>query len=250
MVYDKEDIVKLTNKILTNVICEIDTKCWVWQKTINPNGYGVINDINHKNKRAHRVSYEVFVGLIEDKMQINHICKNRSCVNPDHLEQLSHAENGSRDKAKHHNSLKTHCIRGHEYSEENTVRTMRKKGHDGWVLRSCKICRNITSKQYRNGLSPRRPSLEQRFMSKVKKQNNGCWDWQASTFNGYGKFRYQGEMRLAHRISYKIFKDDFDLNLVVDHICYNRACVNPDHLQLLSREENSRRGGINNVDYR
>jgi hypothetical protein len=228
-------------------MCEIESKCWIWKKTINANGYGVLNNVLYKNKRAHRVSYEVFVGPIKDKMQINHVCKKRACVNPNHLEQITHAKNGSREKARHHNSLKTHCIRGHEYNEENTSRIIRKKGHDGWVLRSCRICRKITSKQYRDGLSSKRPLLKQRFMDKVKKQNSGCWEWQASTFNGYGKFTYKGEMRLAHRVSYKIFKGEFDQNLVIDHMCCNRSCVNPDHLQVLTRQENSRIGNKNKI---
>lgn len=231
-----------SEKIYFNVLCNIETKCWEWKKGKDESGYGFIT-VKGKNKRAHRFSYEIFVSKIKDKMQINHICNNRRCVNPNHLEQVTHIENGSREKANHYNSRKKFCKRGHEYNEENTKSIMRPYGHNGWGMRECRLCRKITSKRYRMGLSPKRVTLEQRFMQKVFISTNGCWEWTASKQLGYGKFKYNNEMRLAHRVSYKIFKGEFDEELVVDHMCYNRGCVNPEHLQLLTLKENSQKGG-------
>lgn len=233
----------IKNNIYKNVVCNIKTKCWEWTGFINKNGYGVIS-LNKKSKRAHRISYEVFVGKLIKNMQVNHICNNRSCINPSHLEQITHAKNGSRERANHYNSRKKFCKRGHEFNQENTTFTVRPYGHDGWVLRTCKICLKITYERRKLGLSTKRVTLEKRFMEKVSVSTDGCWEWMASKNLGYGKFKYKKEMRLAHRVSYKIFKGDFDENLVIDHICYNRGCVNPEHLQPLTREQNSQRGGV------
>ena len=84
----------------------------------------------------------------------------------------------------------------------------------------------------------------QRFKAKYSvNQATGCWDWSASKNLGYGQMGINlgdGKYRplFAHRISYEIHKGDIPENLVIDHICRNRGCVNPDHLRLLTRGEN------------
>ena len=232
----------IEEKILQNVLCDINTKCWKWTGYIEQGGYGAIV-LNKKNRKVHRVSYEIFVGKLIKGMHVNHVCHNRACISPEHLEQVTHAKNGSREKANHYNSRLTHCKRGHEFNKKNTKFTMRPYGHNGWAMRNCKICLNITYKRRKLGLSPKRVSLQERFMQKVSISTDGCWEWQASKNLGYGKFKYKGEMRLAHRVSYEIFIKEIPSGLVVDHICYNRGCVNPDHLQLLTVKQNSSRGG-------
>ena len=89
-----------------------------------------------------------------------------------------------------------------------------------------------------------------RFFDKVDKTDS-CWNWLASTnASGYGLFRFQGKTSKAHRVSYILTFGYIDENLVIDHLCKNRKCVNPLHLELVEQKENVRRGmsgKINNV---
>lgn len=106
--------------------------CWLWTAA-KICGYGTFG-IGGQNVYAHRYSYELLVGPIPTRLQIDHLCRVRHCVNPAHLDPVTQRENIRRgDTGKHHRE-KTHCPQGHSYDEENTYRDRR-----GW--RQCVNCR-------------------------------------------------------------------------------------------------------------
>lgn len=112
--------------------------CWEWTGAKNKKGYGHFC-LNYDILKSHRVSYELFKELIPQGLQIDHLCKNTSCVNPDHLEVVTLQENirrGNHTNKGIKNRLKTHCPKGHEYS-----------GKDKMGFRLCRICRNIINKK-------------------------------------------------------------------------------------------------------
>lgn len=95
-----------------------DRDCWVWTGSKTPLGYGQMivgsmTDGTRRNEMAHRVAYETFTGKnIPIGMTIDHLCRNKSCINPDHLEVVSYSVNQVRAQAA---NRKTHCKYGHEY---------------------------------------------------------------------------------------------------------------------------------------
>lgn len=84
---------------------------------------------------------------------------------------------------------------------------------------------------------------KKRFMSKVEVTEDGCWMWMGCRHQkgGYGTACWLGTPSPAHRVSYFLFKEDLPPDLDVDHICVNPWCVNPDHLEAVTRSENGRR---------
>lgn len=74
-------------------------QCWFWLGTTNEDGYGFIR-LDGKTLAAHRVYYEHYVGPIPEGLEIDHLCKNRSCVRPEHLEPVTHLENIRRSRQK------------------------------------------------------------------------------------------------------------------------------------------------------
>ena len=100
--------------------------CWLWSGQINADGYGIL-----RRRSAHRFAYELLIGKIPDDCEIDHKCSNRNCVNPHHMEAVSHTENirrswkrgkceGIRHRLGSMQAAKTHCANGHKYSKENT----------------------------------------------------------------------------------------------------------------------------------
>lgn len=98
---------------------EDENGCWVWQRARNSDGYGVMG-FEGRVGSTHRLSYEAFVGDIPVGLELDHLCSNRACVRPDHLEPVPHAVNIRRGRTGQHNAIKTHCPRNHPYSAENT----------------------------------------------------------------------------------------------------------------------------------
>lgn len=94
--------------------------CWEWLGKRTAAGYGQFRCEN-RQLYAHRWSYEHHVGPIPDGLTIDHLCRNRCCVNPGHLEPVTSHENMLRGTAPPaRNARKTHCIRGHAFDEDNT----------------------------------------------------------------------------------------------------------------------------------
>lgn len=106
--------------------------CWIWTGATNPKGYGSMSVSKNASALAHRVSYEATRGSIPAGLQIDHLCRHTSCVNPAHLEPVTNAENMRRRYAE-----QTHCAKGHPLSGEN-LRLSPKR--DGSTRRACVTC--------------------------------------------------------------------------------------------------------------
>jgi hypothetical protein len=234
---------------------KLGTKCLEWQSVIN-GGYGVLRvgskkDGSRRLRSAHLLSYEHFVGPIPDGLDVDHLCRNKRCVRPDHLEAVTHAENMRRaaEGQVSYQSLVTHCPAGHEYTPENTAIYESK----GYKSRYCKACRVPSSRKHRAKKRGEEvegkdevAGLKLRFREKCavqevlhEKLGTPCWLWTGAKFpSGYGAFWLEGKTERAHVASWKILKGPVPEGMEIDHKCRRVDCVNPEHLEPVTHQEN------------
>ena len=82
----------------------------------------------------------------------------------------------------------------------------------------------------------------QRFFSKIKVLDNGCWEWTSNKARGYGHFKLNKKTVKTHRLAYEMFYDKIPNGMSLDHLCRNRGCCNPIHLEPVTIKENIMRG--------
>ncbi len=120
--------------------------CWLWVGTVTSGGYArfVFNQVPHQ---AHRLAYEWFIGGVDDPtLHADHWCRRRHCVNPMHIEIVTSRINTLRgDAPSAINARKTHCLRGHEFTRENTQ--LFDYGNSGRKGRSCRTCSRLREKK-------------------------------------------------------------------------------------------------------
>lgn len=115
--------------------------CWQWTAAIDNTGYGVIN-INKKKAYAHRIVFYLTSTIIPEGLVCDHLCRNRSCVNPTHIEFVTRGENVLRGIAPTANhARKTLCKRGHPYDRAYPKNSIKQ-------ARICSICHSIDRKKY------------------------------------------------------------------------------------------------------
>ncbi len=120
--------------------------CWIWNGSFNNQEYSCFHIKRNGTWvkiLAHRYSYELIRGPVPPGMELDHLCRDTRCINPDHLEAVTHQKNTERGEAGTYKrtTSKTYCIHGHQYSEENTY--INKHG-----FRSCKACRKLAYARY------------------------------------------------------------------------------------------------------
>jgi HNH endonuclease len=120
------------------------TPCWIWKHFIRWNGYA---DVSHqgKKRRAHVVSYLERVGSIPEGLELDHLCRQRACVNPDHLEPVTRSENLRRSPLVGRGNRRSQCRKGHPFDLESTYVDSRGGRH-------CRTCDRIRAHERRRQL--------------------------------------------------------------------------------------------------
>lgn len=177
--------------------------CWLWVGAVStPYGHGNFR-WDGKVVRAHRWIWEFTNSQIPPGFSIDHLCRIPNCVNPDHLEPVPPKINTQRGR-----TVQKHL--------PPTPRPIPRTTTDP-----------VT-----------------RFLDSILVTEDDCWFTNRGTSQSYGhiQFKMWGKAAMAHRISYELFVEEIPDGMVLDHLCRTPACVNPEHLEPVTRGENTKRG--------
>lgn len=132
-----ESTLTSVKRLLNRIQVEPDSGCWIWQRAPNNSGYATTN-WQGRSAFVHRIFYESFFGPIPEGLECDHLCGKRICVNPFHLEAVTHKLNRQRGRTTKYKLANTHCPHGHPYSGDNLYIDMKR----GRIYRACRACRN------------------------------------------------------------------------------------------------------------
>lgn len=205
--------------------------CWLWQAHTGVGGYGRFQWMG-KNTYAHRWIYEQIHGDAGESL--DHICNKPNCVNPNHLQIVSRSDN-----------TKLMFKRGPVKRTKNNkpvirIHAIRKAVDEGFLSKEVYeiLCNKDKSKDE-----------AMRFAIRVSiDKNTGCWNWTGKlNDDGYAIYTFKPEGSKkhkhisGHKYAYTMLIGDPGKDLVLDHLCRNRACCNPYHLEPITRAENTKR---------
>ena len=137
--------IQTARSILNRNVELSDTGCWEYKGTLHKiTGYGIAH-INRMQTTAHRLLYKVMVGDVSEDLHLDHLCRNRSCVNPEHLEPVTFSQNISRSPIALSviNRNRTHCINGHLLSADNIYSPPSRPNK-----RVCRTCSRRRTKEF------------------------------------------------------------------------------------------------------
>jgi len=123
--------------------------CWLWTYGLNRTGYAVMR-FNGHIALMHRVIFKALSGPVADELELDHLCRRRSCVNPEHLEPVTGRENRRRGLG---GVLKTNCVNGHPFDAENTYLWQGR--------RKCRACGRRNAEKYRARPLEQEPGTEE-----------------------------------------------------------------------------------------
>jgi HNH endonuclease len=146
---------------------------------------------------------------------------------------------GKRDRRNGRFQVGGHRVDAHRWAYEFYNQVSIEGAH---LLRICETpsCVNPAHRSLRKGTRPHQ--LEERMLQRIQIRSDGCWIWTGKkSADGYGRIIIHQQFFYAHRVSYELHKGAIAPGLVLDHLCKNRICVNPNHLEPVTARENNTR---------